>query len=678
MWDANSKSVVLAIGLFFALSASISAAPGDLDPMFGSGGIVIAGGSDPNHLNTAWAMAIQSDGKIVVVGDGTLGFNWDFAVVRYNPDGSLDASFGVAGIVITQVDPINHEVAQSVAIQADGKIVVAGSRYVVRYNPNGSLDTSFNGTGIVVTLYGHNSVAIQSDGKIIAAGSSHDGSTFGFALVRYNADGSLDTTFNGTGKVLTPGGSVGSIAIQSDGKIVAAGGSRFGSNAEFMLVRHNADGTLDTTFNGTGIVTTSAGSSVSGASDLAIQPDGKIVAAGYGQAAPDWRTADFAVVRYNPNGSLDSSFGGTGKIIIPIGDSGDSGDYANSVAIQPNVKIVVAGSSSRVNIGSDFAVVRLNPNGSLDTSFSGTGTVITSVGNSYDHASSVAIQADGKIVVAGDTGSDFDAEFVVVRYHGDSVTPTPTTCPNPIDCADFFVRQHYRDFLSREPEPTGFEAWLRVLNDCPSSDDECRHQARITTSAGFFGSVEFQLKGYFVFRFYKVAFNRLPEYTDIAADMQSVTGLTPVEVYTRKANFTIAFAQRREFITSFGLLSNGEYVTALLARHGLLAVTTPDPAQPDLGAKVTLTHSDLVNRLTAGTLTRSQVLRAVADSDEVFAAEFNKAFVAMQYYGYLRRTPEELGYNDWLNYLNAHPQDFREMVRGFVDSIEYRRRFGQP
>ena len=93
---------------------------------------------------------------------------------------------------------------------------------------------------------------------------------------------------------------------------------------------------------------------------------------------------------------------------------------------------------------------------------------------------------------------------------------------------------------------------------------------------------------------------------------------------------------------------------------------------------MTLTIGDLIARLDAGTLARAQVLRAVADSDEVFQAEFNRAFVAMQYYGYLRRTPEAAGYNAWLNYLNAHPQDFREMVRGFVDSVEYRMRFGQP
>jgi uncharacterized delta-60 repeat protein len=438
------KPLILAMSLLFALTASISAAPGDLDPTFGNGGIVITrgfNGNNPNYLSHALAMAIQPDGKIVVVGEGNDGpftfVAWDFAVVRYNTDGSLDSSFGSNGRVVTHLSD-NYDGAMAVAIQPDGKIVVAGrcdrtdsNSAVVRYNPNGSLDASFNSTGLVITSgIVVSSVAIQADGKIVVAGSSGNGN---FAIVRYNADGSLDTSFNGSGRGTTPvGGGANSVAIQADGKIIAVGQSRNGSSA-FVLVRYNADGSLDTSFNGTGNVITSVGNAGGGASDLAIQTDGKIVVAGYSLATSDWRTADFAVVRYNPDGSLDTSFGGTGKILNP--DS-DSGDYASSVAIQPNGKIVVAGDSSSIGSdfsveGSDFALVRLNPNGSLDTSFNGTGTVITSVGNAWDHASSVAMQPDGKIVVAGDSGPDEFKDFVVVRYQGDDATPTPTPIPIP-------------------------------------------------------------------------------------------------------------------------------------------------------------------------------------------------------------------------------------------------------
>jgi len=160
--------------------------------------------------------------------------------------------------------------------------------------------------------------------------------------------------------------------------------------------------------------------------------------------------------------------------------------------------------------------------------------------------------------------------------------------------------------------------------------------------------------------------------------MAAVTGQTPEEVYARKAAFTNSFAERAEFVSRYGSLSNETYVAALLGRYNLNSITTPDPAAPDGEAKVTLTSAALTAGLDTGALTRAQALRALADSDEVLAAEFTRAFVAMQYYGYLRRAPEEAGYNNWLNYLNAHPTDFRAMVHGFVNSIEYRMRFGQP
>src|SRR5215472_15268175 len=188
------KPLILVISLFFALSASVSAAPGDLDPTFGNGGIVITRGINGNNLNYlsyALAMAIQPDGKIVVVGEGNDGtFNfvaWDFAVVRYYTDGSLDSSFGSNGRVVTQLSD-NYDGAGAVAIQPDGKIVVAGrcdridsNSAVVRYNPNGSLDASFNGTGIALTSGADRSVAIQADGKIVVAGGGGNGS---FAIVR--------------------------------------------------------------------------------------------------------------------------------------------------------------------------------------------------------------------------------------------------------------------------------------------------------------------------------------------------------------------------------------------------------------------------------------------------------------------------------------------------------------
>jgi hypothetical protein len=253
--------------------------------------------------------------------------------------------------------------------------------------------------------------------------------------------------------------------------------------------------------------------------------------------------------------------------------------------------------------------------------------------------------------------------------------------PNPVVSSfSFFVRQQYLDFLSREPDPNGFNAWLGLLNDCPNAFNSPSLPSgcdRIYVSGeGFFRSQEFRLKGFYVFRFYKAAFNRLPEYAEVVSDMSFVAGRTAEEVYARKAQLATLITERQEFQTLYSGMSNAQYVSALMNRYNLQEVVTPDPASPDGSLKVTLTDTDLTNRLNANTLTRAQVLRAVADSDAVGAAEFNHAFVGMQYYGYLRRKPDQDGFNAWLSVLQAG--DVRTMVNGFLNSTEYKLRFGRP
>ncbi len=243
-----------------------------------------------------------------------------------------------------------------------------------------------------------------------------------------------------------------------------------------------------------------------------------------------------------------------------------------------------------------------------------------------------------------------------------------------IDDSDFFVQQQYIDFLSRFPEQQGFNTWLGVLNSC-SGDAACLQSKRIQVSESFFRSQEFQLKGYYAFRFYKAALGRLPSYDEIIADMRAVTDSTTAGVQQKKAAFAASFASRGEFQTAYGSLSNAAYVSALLGRYGLTSITTTDPQNPDTGSPVTLSATDLTNALNAGTLTRTQVLRAFVDSSQVQQTEFNSGFVAMQYFGYLRRSPETQGYSAWLAYLNAHPGDYDTMVHGFMDSVEYRNRF---
>ncbi|HLL16018.1 MAG TPA: Calx-beta domain-containing protein [Pyrinomonadaceae bacterium] len=246
---------------------------------------------------------------------------------------------------------------------------------------------------------------------------------------------------------------------------------------------------------------------------------------------------------------------------------------------------------------------------------------------------------------------------------------------NPIFSSPFFVRQQYLDFLSREPDQGGFDAWVGLLNNCSDVNNNPSCDRIYVSGEGFFRSQEFQLKGFYVFRFYKVAFNRLPEYAEIVSDMSFVAGQTAQEVYARKAQLATRLTQRPEFQAAYGGLTNAQFVRALLGRYGLTQVRTFGPAQPDTGEKVTLTEAALTGELSANQLTRAQVLRAVADSDEVGAREFNNAFVGMQYYGYLRRKPEPGGYEAWLRVLQSG--DVRTMVGGFVNSQEYRSRFGQ-
>jgi len=255
---------------------------------------------------------------------------------------------------------------------------------------------------------------------------------------------------------------------------------------------------------------------------------------------------------------------------------------------------------------------------------------------------------------------------------------------NPILTTPFFVRMQYLDFLSREPEIG--EPWSGVLNRCanPFNLDPNHPTAtcdRLIVSQSFFGSPEFRLKGFYAFTLYRVAFNRRPAYEEIIPDMRSVSGATPEEVYQKRVALPVNFTSRPEFKGLYDALSNTAFVNTLFDRYGLGSITTPDPTNPEGGTRVVLTRADLTNRLGAsgaGSLTRAQVLRAVVESNEVGVAEYNQAFVAMQYYGYLRRTPEEDGYQAWLRVINQDPNNIRIMVNGFMNSTEYRLRFGQP
>jgi uncharacterized delta-60 repeat protein len=426
MFSLDLKLTIAVLGfVLFLLTGQMTAQnPGSLDMSFGNGGKVITPFTNFSG-DFAYAVAIQSDGKIVSAGTSSA----DFALTRHNPDGSLDNSFGAGGKITTSVGSF-IDASYAVTLQPDGKIVAAGYTFgtfedfaLVRYNTDGTLDSSFGTGGKVITAIGTSSdvassLAIQTDGKIIAAGFTYSMNE-DFALVRYNTDGTLDNTFGVGGKVITQIASgsdfLSAIAIQSDGKIVAVGSSKNSNltNPEFTLIRYDSDGSLDNTFGTGGIVTTVIGNSSAHA--VALQPDGRIVVAGQGGTPNN----DFALARYNTNGTLDTSFGTNGIIRTTI--TGTSSDIAEALVIQSNGKIVAIGYTiSNSSAANDFALARYNIDGSLDNSFGLGGKVVTPVGNSQDTALAAAIQSDGKIMVAGfSLGSD--ADFALVRYLGDAV-----------------------------------------------------------------------------------------------------------------------------------------------------------------------------------------------------------------------------------------------------------------
>ena len=348
------KLNILLITLILLLSSKeLLPQAGQLDTTFGQGGIITSSLNTRSDIYLTSAV-IQGDGKIVAVGF----IIDDYVLARYNKDGSQDNTFGTNGIVSTPF--ASAVIASSVVIQQDGKIVTAGysgnAFILVRYNSNGALDTTFGTNGVAAMVIGTsnsqiNSVTVQSDGKLVAAGTSDADH---FTIVRYNSDGSLDNTFGTNGILSTQIGIgtnfVNTVAIQSDGKIVVAGSARFGYVYVFTMIRFNPNGAFDNSFGTNGVVTTLVDSSNSYILSIAIQNDGKLVAAGYSVGVVH---KIVSLARYNPSGTLDNTFGTNGIVRTTIG-SYNAEVY--SIAIQSDGKLVVAGDSYNGS-NYDFLVV---------------------------------------------------------------------------------------------------------------------------------------------------------------------------------------------------------------------------------------------------------------------------------------------------------------------------------
>jgi uncharacterized delta-60 repeat protein len=359
---------------------------------------------------------VQPDGKVLAgVTSQVFSGAMSFALRRFNPDGTLDATFGDAGKVTTTFPFQQSSTAEirSLALQPDGKILAGGySRKtldngsevftIVRYNPDGTLDTSFGTDGKFISNYGvscqGNRMVIAPDGKIILAGFQwrfNNIGTLSVMVARYNSNGTVDTSFDTDGYTTTTlldwNTTVTGLQVQPDGKVIIAGRTTTGSN--FGMVRYNIDGSLDTSFGTNGLVTTSVGASSSYIHSIELLPDGRILAGGTASNGTD---ADFALARYNTDGSLDTSFDGDGKVLTPVG----SGEEAlREIVVQPDGRIVAVGSSNN-GTNADFSFVRWNIDGSVDTTFGTNGKTIVNLG-STETASGLTLDPLGRATFAG-------------------------------------------------------------------------------------------------------------------------------------------------------------------------------------------------------------------------------------------------------------------------------------
>jgi uncharacterized delta-60 repeat protein len=401
----------LACALLVPASQAEAARHARLDDGFGSHGTVVAAVGTGDAAATA--VTLQPGGEIVVAGYASMGGDDDFAIARYRADGTPDSTFGTDGVVLTDVGGADR--AAAVALQADGKIVAAGSSdnavAVVRYRPDGSPDPSFGSHGLVRTSFGGpesaEAVAVQPDGKIVVVGWVTTRQQGDMAMARYLPNGDLDANFSRDGKLtvnLSSGDYLSAIALQRDGRIVAAGASGDGAT-QFAVVRLRRTGTLDKAFGaGTGVVVTPFPVPAAWANAVVLQPDGMLSVAGF---AYDGTVFNVALARYTPTGELDAGFGTGGEVMATLG-AGDA--TAQSMALQPDGRIVVAG-----GLADDFVVARFTTDGSLDPTFGSQGSVSTDLGG-LDQAAGLVLQPDGRIVVSGFSGDDTRVSFALARY----------------------------------------------------------------------------------------------------------------------------------------------------------------------------------------------------------------------------------------------------------------------
>ena len=430
----TQKLITLFVLISF-LTNKLNAQDGTLDLTFGTSGKVITKAST-SGWDVAYDIAIQTDQKIVVCGESPVNGS-AMLVMRYNNDGTLDNTFDGDGKVTIDITNVSED-AYSLAIQEDGKILIAGKSpniivtpqqtsgiAMVRLNTDGSIDSTFGVNGIVRTPIGTvaeaKSIKTQSDGKIVIAGMTDTLGSFGKGLiVRYNSNGTLDNTFASNGIFTIAFNDIATrfdaLSFQSDGKIVATGYTA-STPHEIFIVRLLTNGTIDNTFGFLGFNHFSFSTVGTRSYAIGLNSFGKIIIGGYSSISPT--ISEMLICQLDNGGNLDNSFGTNGIVKIAIGNTYN---YVKDLLVQSDNKIILVGSSTIGGQGDNFALVKLKSNGTLDSSFNSVGYVTTDfISGSNDYGNALTMQADGKILVAGYLyNNNGDVDVALSRYNNSS------------------------------------------------------------------------------------------------------------------------------------------------------------------------------------------------------------------------------------------------------------------
>ncbi|MEP6636271.1 MAG: kelch repeat-containing protein [Acidobacteriota bacterium] len=563
---------------------------------------------------------VLTNGKVLVVGGVTTGDFLDTAEL-YDP---ATGTWSTAGRLRA------GRYLHTATLLPNGKVLVSGGISSTAPPEFGVTTSSelydpatgtWSATGNLNTARFWYTATLVANGKVLVVGGAHNPLVLDSAELYDPATGAWTVTGN-----LNAARYGHTATLLQNGKVLVTGGSDDGDLSSTLASAELYDPAMGTWSNAANLNRSRA------LHTATLLPDGKVLVAGGYDSPP---------VSLNRAELFDPATGtwSNTRNLIAARDS-------HTATLLPNGQVLVAG-------GDDWnAPSRPATLNSAELYEPATGVWSnTAQINTARYSHTVALLQNGKVLVAGGFNNTNGTLNSAELYN-----PAITSTANPIDDARFFVRQHYLDFLNREPDPPGYAAWQAVIDDCPPGDISCD---RIHVSSAFFRSPEFQERGYFVYRFYPVSFGRKPDYDEFRPDIAKVSGfVSDAELEVAKVEFVNEFMMRPAFIAKFSELDNAQYVNTLLSTAG---ITHPARAL-------------WIAALGNGTRTRAQVLREIAESAEAYDQYYNQAFVVMQYFGYLRRQPDAL-YLNWIAHLDS-TGDYRSMINGFMNSLEYRARFG--